>query len=75
MSRQHDDYDDDGADMGQVSVLHVTDRAVLVRDGYNRQIWVPISCIHDNSEVYGGSGRDEGRLIVASWWAEKEGLA
>jgi len=36
--------------------------------------WVPISQIHDNSEVWDAKeGRDEGTLIVPRWLAENEG--
>jgi hypothetical protein len=36
------------------------------------EVWVPKSVIHDDSEVY--KEGDRGTLIVARWFAEKEGL-
>ena len=51
-----------------------TDKAILVEsenvpDG---KMWVPKSCIHDDSEVYEQDGT--GTLVVKEWWAEKNGL-
>lgn len=34
--------------------------------------WVPISQLHDDSEVY--EPGHEGTLIVSQWWAETAGL-
>jgi hypothetical protein len=34
--------------------------------------WIPKSCVHEDSEVYAKD--HEGELIVAGWFAEKEGL-
>jgi hypothetical protein len=36
------------------------------------EIWIPKSVIHDDSEVYKEGA--EGKLVVARWFAEKEGL-
>jgi hypothetical protein len=36
-------------------------------------IWVPLSQIHDDSEVYGKG--DDGSVIVTRWWAVKQGWA
>jgi len=38
-----------------------------------KELWVPQSQIHDDSEVYEVGG--EGKLVVKGWWAAKEGLA
>lgn len=37
-----------------------------------RELWVPQSVIHDDSEVFATG--DAGRLAVKAWWAKKEGL-
>jgi hypothetical protein len=39
-------------------------------------MWIPKSVIDDDSDVYDNtSGADgPGDLIVAGWWAEKQGL-
>lgn len=61
--------------LGPAEPLRQTDKALLVRldlDGEER--WVPQSVIDDDSECYSlKSGA--GDLIVAEWWAKKEGLA
>jgi hypothetical protein len=54
--------------------LAKTPKALLVynmRWGKNR--WVPQSVIHADSEVY-EVGNETGVLVVAAWWAKKEGL-
>lgn len=46
-------------------------KALLVLlDG--EETWVPYSVVHDDSEVYGKG--NEGRLVVAFWWAKSRGL-
>lgn len=37
-----------------------------------KELWVPLSVIHDDSECWGIG--DKGELFVAYWWARKEGL-
>jgi len=50
-----------------------TDKAVLVEaPELDEAIWVPKSVIDDDSEVY--ERGTEGDLIVAEWWATKQGL-
>lgn len=39
---------------------------------HEREHWIPISLIDDDSEVY--KPGDSGKLIVKAWFAEKEGL-
>ena len=57
-----------------------TDKACLVvfnRDQPKRRraVWVPRSAIHDDSEVYDANdGAGPGKFVVASWFADKEGL-
>ena len=37
-----------------------------------QEIWVPLSCISDDSPAWGMDDRDE--VLVKGWWAEKEGI-
>jgi hypothetical protein len=39
------------------------------------EIWIPKSCIHDDSEVYDALNNATGDLVVMRWFAEKEGYA
>lgn len=48
-----------------------TTKAIKVYDG-TKEFWVPKSVVHEDSEVW--KTGQEGTLIVAEWWAEKEGL-
>jgi hypothetical protein len=66
---------DQGAfEVGQATVLVETAAAIKVKVG-EYEYWVPKSVIHDDSEVWGArDGRNEGKLVVQAWWAEKEGL-
>jgi hypothetical protein len=41
-------------------------------EGTGRKFWVPKSVVHDDSEVF--EEGQEGRLVLHSWFAEKEGL-
>lgn len=55
------------------SALAETDKALLVRadifpDG---QAWIPISQIHDDSDVY--KKGDSGTLLITEWLAKKNG--
>jgi hypothetical protein len=38
----------------------------------NRQRWIPVSVIHDNSEVW--KPGQKGTLVLPEWFALKEGL-
>lgn len=49
-----------------------TAAAIHVKDEGGKAFWVPKSVIHDDSEVY--KTNTDGSLVVADWWAEKEGL-
>ena len=48
-----------------------TEKAILVSTS-SGSWWVPKSVVHDDSEVY-ATGTD-GDLVVARWFAEKEGI-
>jgi hypothetical protein len=58
--------------LGEAEPLHETERAVLFSiEG--EELWVPKSCIHEDSECYSMES-GPGLLVVNEWWAEKEGL-
>ena len=52
-----------------------TGRALLIELETGEERWIPSSVIHDDSEVYDAHDNSEGDVVVAQWWAEKEGLA
>lgn len=61
---------------GNVTVIRETDKAILVHfteDSYADDLWIPKSVIDDDSEVW-NEKNGTGELIVAGWWAEKQGL-
>jgi hypothetical protein len=60
-----------GKDLGDVEVLGKTDKAVLVElDG--EEVWIPLSQIHDDSEIYESTGIGErGNLVISRWLAHK----
>jgi hypothetical protein len=68
-------YNDElGQDIGTAKVLRVTDKALLVRleDHGDKEVWVPKSQIHEDSEVYDAD--HEGVLVVSEWFAKKAEL-
>ena len=66
--------DQDYVSLGNVTVLRTTEKALLCRiEDDDREVWVPLSQIAEESDV--SDEGDEGELLVASWWAEREGLA
>lgn len=77
-------YDDglEPVSLGEVRVVRRTDKAVLFDgDELDDALWVPNSCIHDDSEVWGNdpaTGETDsplfGELVVKKWWARKENL-
>lgn len=68
--------ENNGHHCGYAAAKRATNKALLVelRDGLraDEEVWIPLSQIHDDSEVWGAG--DEGELVVTSWFAEKEGL-
>jgi hypothetical protein len=50
-----------------------TERAIRCRLETGDEVWIPKSVVHDDSEVYALD--HSGKLVVAGWWAEKEGLS
>jgi hypothetical protein len=67
----HDDEDD------KVTVLAKatggTAKALLVLVG-TKEVWIPKSVIHDDSEIYNEKHTTEGKLVLKGWWARKEGV-
>ncbi len=52
--------------------LKESSKAILVVNAEDKEFWVPKSQVHDDSEVY--KEDTDGRLVISSWWAEKEGI-
>lgn len=68
---------DEGFTVGAGRVVAGSDKALKIQfdDDARPPLWVPVSVIHDDSEIYERAGDGaEGTLIVKRWWAEKEGL-
>jgi hypothetical protein len=63
---------DDVASFENAFCLHETARAIRVRLDDGREFWIPKSVVHEDSEVYGNG--HQGELVVARWFAEKEGI-
>lgn len=36
------------------------------------EIWVPMSVVHEDSEVYNDHANKQGTLIVYEWWVKKQ---
>lgn len=64
-----------GFHAGVYEVVHKTEKALLVRAPGGRETWIPLSVVHDDSELYDDSAPGgSGELVVFKWFAEKEGL-
>jgi len=48
--------------------------AIETSDG-KRELWVPKSVIHDDSEVFDNGENKEGKIALQGWFAREEGLA
>lgn len=62
--------------LGNGKCLRETEKALLVEleDHDNREVWIPKSVIHDDSEVFDSEKNAEGSVVVQEWWAMKENL-
>lgn len=58
---------------GSVTATRMTDRALLCTIG-GAEHWIPLSQIHDDSEVFDASANSEGTLVVTEWIATQKGL-
>lgn len=72
--------DDRGYEFGDVKLLMVRPKAILVKstDGATvsagAERWIPVSQLHDDSEVWQESEVGEtGKLVVSTWLARQEG--
>jgi len=58
----------------EVKVKHKTAKAILVEAEDGEEHWIPFSQIHDDSEIYESSKKDdEGKLVISEWLAKKIG--
>ena len=58
----------------QVTVLRKTDAALLVEDENGEEVWIPLSQIHDDSEIWDESKvGEQGKLVIPEWLATKKG--
>lgn len=56
-------------------MVKATDKALCVElDEHGKDVWIPLSVLHDDSEVFDDDENGDGEVIVKSWWAEKENL-
>lgn len=68
------DYDDKPVNLGRVQVVRATSKALFVHiDEDDNEVWIPKSVIHDDSEVW-QEDSEPGEMVVAAWFARKEGL-
>lgn len=64
---------DDAESLGDGRVLRETDAALLVELESGETVWIPKSCVHEDSEVW--KDGQVGDVVVKRWFAEKNGLA
>jgi hypothetical protein len=58
----------------QVTLKHVHNNALLVKDDEGEEVWIPFSQIHDDSEIWEDSKKGEkGKIVVSEWIAKKVG--
>lgn len=64
--------DEEGVSQSNCVCIAETDKAILVNvPDEDKEVWVPKSMVHDDSEVYAKGHR--GELVVKSWLANKLG--
>lgn len=74
MPRNHDPADDEPVEFDDAECIRETVMALRVRLDDGRELWVPKSVVHDDSEVFDGYDNATGKLVLARWFADKEGL-
>jgi len=75
MSRDRDDSGGEPHVLGEGKIIRATEKAVLAKIG-DKEIWIPKSCIHDDSEAFSDNeNANEGSIVVLAWWAERNGHA
>jgi len=61
--------------LGQGRVEKDTGKALKVwLEEWGDSVWIPYSCIHDDSEVFDDEDNSRGEVIVKQWWAESKGF-
>lgn len=66
------DYDDKHVTFGGVFVTAQTAKAILVDFGEEGEKWIPLSQVHEDSEVF--EKGDTGDLIISRWIAQQKEL-
>ena len=61
-----------GHSLGDGECVQEGPKAIRVALETGEDIWIPKSLVHDDSEVW--KEGQEGDVVVAEWWAEKEKL-
>ena len=59
--------------ISDVYCVKQTEKAILV-DIRGDEYWIPLSVITTDSEVFDETDNAEGDLVIADWFAAKEGL-
>ncbi len=58
----------------EIEIINQTDKAVLVQFVIEEEeLWVPWSVIEDNDE--GFTNKYTGKIYIAEWWVQTQGLA
>ncbi len=65
----------DGVNLGPAKAIVASVKALRVQlESEDDPRWIPLSQIHDDSEVFDAKNNATGDLVVTRWFAEKEGL-
>ena len=64
--------DIEATDIEGVIAIKETAHAILIRRPTGAKHWIPKSLVHEDSEVWRDG--DYGRLVVATWFVEREGI-
>jgi len=57
-----------------VTLKRKTDAAILVEDEDGEEVWIPISQLDDDTEIWEDSEiGEEGKLVIPEWLATKKG--
>ena len=64
---------DKTASFDNVVCKKATDKALLVVIE-DEDYWIPLSHVHDDSEVYDDADHADGKLVVSEWIAQQKGL-
>jgi len=59
--------------INDVICIRATDKALLCVIGDDEH-WIPLSQVHDDSEVYNDTSASEGTLTITAWIAEQKKL-